>query len=246
MDLQTLIIPFTLQPGQVLYRALGEQPPGGPFSFAALLTNQTGAGEECEEEEDDEEWRQWEGSVTMGASAVEQEPPPPGEALTEAGPTTAAEAPSASGPQGGEQISCQEGEVLLPAHQTGDSGVIPDCPLGPGEEEAAPPPNPGELADGDLGVIQPRSPRAAEAGVEANASPAAAAADDDDDIVPQPFPIPETSAFVRISMEPAGPLEDVVPLTDQIVIADAVGGDMEGPKQQSETNNEEEARLRGL
>ena len=180
---------------QVLYRALGEQPPGGPFSFAALLTNQTGAGEEDCEEEEDEEWRQWEGSVTLGAAPSEQEPPPQGEALVAPGPTPAEAGTSAEGPKEDEPSSAtvEPMPIAGPVPWTGNQEVDVDGSLRhPIGEGAAHPATHLPLEDAE-----------AEAGVEPNASPISAAAAGRS--VNMTSPLPEGSAFIRISMEPAGP-----------------------------------------
>ena len=59
---------------QVLYRTLGEPPQGGPFSFAALLMNQTGADDEEEDDNGDEEFdRQW--GLSGGVVITVPEPP---------------------------------------------------------------------------------------------------------------------------------------------------------------------------
>ena len=70
-ELRLLMFPGS----KVLYRALGEnQPPGGPFSFAALISNQTGAAEGDAEEDGDDFWMESWGPRPGDPSVEESDP----------------------------------------------------------------------------------------------------------------------------------------------------------------------------
>lgn len=131
-ELRLLMFPGS----KVLYRALGDkQPPGGPFSFAALISNQTGA-EGCEAEENAEDfWMESWGPRPGEETAPEAEDAPPGaqpldpplpRLLDGAEPTEKGADDTGAATDGGEPGADMEEARMVPGDDA-EASVLPEA-----------------------------------------------------------------------------------------------------------------------